>query len=63
MDAGASARTDKFICVGIKDPVDDNIIGAAFTDKTADAAGEELVKISCYSVTWPPEQMRNVYAP
>ena len=60
MDASAAVRTDKLVCVGKRDAADTTIT-ATFNDYTADAAGEELVKISCYSVTWPPEQLRNVY--
>lgn len=60
MDAGAAVRTDKLICTGTKDSTG-NTISATFSDKIADTAGEELVKVSCYSVTWPPEQVRSVY--
>lgn len=60
MDAGADVRTDKLICVGTRGAVD-GTINATFADKTADAAGEELVKISCYSVSWPPDQISTVY--
>ena len=60
MDAGAAVRTDKLICVGVRD-ASDTTITAAFGDKVADVSGEELVKISCYSVTWPVDQVRNVY--
>ena len=59
-DASAAVRTDKLVCVG-KRSADGNSIQAAFTDYAADAEGEELVKISCYSVTWPVDQMRSVY--
>ena len=60
LDANAVVRTDKFICVGKKDE-SSGTITAFFEDKQADATGEELMKISCYSVTWPPEQIKNVY--
>ncbi len=60
LDANAVVRTDKFICVGKKDD-SSGTITAFFEDKQADATGEELMKISCYSVTWPPEQIKNVY--
>lgn len=62
MDANAAVRTDKLVCAGKKDASGENIT-TVFTKKSTDSPGEELVKISNYSVTWPPEQIRNVYAP
>ena len=63
MDAAAAVRTDKLICAGVKSEsggvstiqIDD------FEDNTANGS-EELVKVSCYSVTWPADQMRSVYS-
>ncbi len=60
MDAGAAVRTDKLVCVGTKN-VSAGTITAQFGESIANDPGEELVKVSCYSVTWPPEQIRNVY--
>ncbi len=60
MDANAVVRTDKLVCVGTKNAADETII-TAFEDKLADSTGEELVKVSSYSVTWPPEQINTVY--
>ncbi len=57
MDASAAVRTDKIICAGTKAG---DTITAAFTDTVADGE-QELVKVSCYSVTWPQDQMRYVY--
>ena len=60
MDAGADVRTDKLICVG-KRGATEGTIEATFSDKIADATGEELVKICCYSVSWPPDKISTVY--
>ncbi len=60
MDASAAVRTDKIVCVGLRNVAGDSIT-AKFSDDIADEAGEELVKVSCYSVTWPADQMRSVY--
>ncbi len=63
MDAAAAVRTDKLICAGIKS--ESGGVSAIqindFTDNVADGS-EELVKVSCYSVTWPADQMRSVYS-
>lgn len=60
MDASAAVRTDKLICVGIRDAAD-STINVSFDDKLADVTGEELVKVSCYSVTWPADQISTIY--
>ena len=60
MDASAAVRTDKLICVGIRASDSGSITVNDFKDYSADG-NEELVKISCYSVTWPVDQMRSVY--
>lgn len=60
MDASAAVRTDKLICAGIRATDSGSITVNDFKDYSADG-NEELVKISCYSVTWPVDQMRSVY--
>ncbi len=68
MDASAAARTDKFVCVGTRNNAgnkitvnfDEDTIGEP-EDDAEDEPQKELVKVSCYSVTWPADQMRSVY--
>ncbi|WP_024866585.1 hypothetical protein [Butyrivibrio sp. FCS014] len=60
MDASAAVRTDKYVCVGEKDAANETIT-VDYSDVLADVDGEELVKVSRYSVTWPVDQLRNVY--
>lgn len=61
MNASAAARTDKIVCVGTR-PSANTISIADFKKHAVTAEGEEFVKVSCYSVTWPVDQMRSVYA-
>ncbi len=61
MNASAAARTDKIVCVGTR-PDASTISISDFSKHAVTAEGEELVKVSCYSVTWPMDQMRSVYA-
>ena len=63
MDAAAAVRTDKLVCAGTKSASGgvSTISVTDFTDNVADDS-EELVKVSCYSVTWPADQMRSVYS-
>ena len=56
IDASAAVRTDKLVCAGTKSG--DTITISDFKDKYASGT-EELVKVSCFSVTWPPDQARS----
>ncbi len=61
MDANPVIRTDNLVCSGLRS-TDGKTIEVNFSEKDVDPDTDaELVKVSCYSITWPAEQMNCVY--